>query len=98
MTVRIYKPSKSATQSGRARAEDWVVEYENDASLGVEPLMGWSSSESTEGQVRLNFDTQDDAIEYAKRKGLAYTLFAEQERKIKPRNYTDNFKYIPVDK
>ncbi len=97
MAVRIYKPSKSATQSGRAKAAGWVVEYDNDASVGVDPLMGWSSAESTLGQIRLNFETQDDAIDYAKRKGLEYTVFAEQERRVKPRNYTDNFKYIPSE-
>ena len=62
LQVRIYRQPKTATQSGRANTERWVVEFEPDTPRQVEPLMGWTSSADTKGQVRLWFDSQDEAL------------------------------------
>ncbi|HEU4838161.1 MAG TPA: ETC complex I subunit [Micavibrio sp.] len=95
MKVRIYRPSKSTMQSGRARTKTWVLEYENETPRGPEPLMGWTAAGDTNNQVRLKFPTQEQAVAYAQEKGWAFTLDPPQDRIIHPRNYTDNFRYIP---
>ena len=95
--ARIYKPSKTAMQSGRAKGQSWVLEYENSTSKSPEPLMGWTQSGDTLGQVRLKFSSLEDAQKYAEEKGLYYKVQPTAERRVKPRNYGDNFKYIPPE-
>ena len=56
--------------------------------------MGWTCSEDTLNQVQLKFDTQEEAIAFAQEKGWAFTLSNAHERKVTPRNYGDNFKYV----
>lgn len=82
-------------QSGRGKMKQWVLEYENETARAPEQLMGWASSGDTMNQVKMRFDSQADAIKFAKSEGLDYKVAAEQVRKTKPRNYGDNFKYIP---
>ena len=94
MDVKIYKPSKSAMQSGRAIRDSWVLEYETKSSRQAEPLMGWTASSDTLNQVRLKFKSCDDAVSFAKENGWEYTVLPEHNRRVKPRNYGDNFKYI----
>ena len=84
-------------QSGRGKTKQWVLEYENETARTPEQLMGWVSSGDTMNQVKMRFDSQADAIKFAKSKGLDYKVAAEQVRKTKPRNYGDNFKYIPYE-
>ena len=95
MNVRIYRPSKNTMQSGLAKTKDWVLEYEPQTRRGPEPLMGWTASGDTDNQVRLRFPTQDKAIAYAQEQGWAFTLAPAHERIVRPRNYVDNFRYIP---
>ncbi len=95
MKVKIYQPSKSVMQSGRANAEKWVIEYELETPRRVEPLMGWVSAGDTLNQVCIPFDTKEAAIAFAQKEGWQYTLSEPHERKIVPRNYVDNFKYRP---
>lgn len=97
MDVKIYKPCKSVMQSGNAGKSDWVIEYCERGNDTVEPLMGWTQSDSTLDQVRVKFKTCDTAVAYAASKGWDYTIQPENERKVKPKNYVDNFKYIPQD-
>ncbi len=97
MDVKIFKPSKTAMQSGRGKSDGWILEYESDSSRQAEPLMGWTSSSDTLNQVKLKFDDKDSAIAFAENKGWSYVVLAENKRVIKPRNYGDNFKYIPHD-
>jgi hypothetical protein len=92
MQVRIYKPAKTAMQSGTANTKEWVIEAE-PSRKELDPLMGWTSSRDTLNQVVLRFDTRDEAIAYAKRQGWMYTLDEPRERAIRPRAYADNFAY-----
>lgn len=94
MKVKIYKPAKNAMQSGRAKTQGWVLEYESISTRKPESLMGWTQSGDTLNQVRLKFDSADDAARYAEKKGWEYMIMPVQERKVKPRNYGDNFKYV----
>ncbi|NBB83029.1 MAG: oxidoreductase [Alphaproteobacteria bacterium] len=95
MKARIYRPSKTAMQSGRGKTHDWLLEYEQETPRRPEPLMGWVSSGDTLNQVRLRFPTKEEAIAFAERKGLEYSVQVDHTRRIRPRNYADNFKPGP---
>ena len=74
MTAKIYKPSKTATQSGQAKTSRWILEYEAEKPREIEPLMGWTSSSDTRTQLELSFATKEEAVAYAQREGLAYLV------------------------
>ncbi len=90
--VRIYQPAKTAMQSGRARTKAWVLEYEPGAARRPEPLMGWVSGSDTLAQVQLSFDTKDEALAYAARKGLDAVVEEPKQRAFKAKSYADNFR------
>ena len=94
--ARIYRPAKTAMQSGRARTRKWVLEYEPASRRDPDPLMGWSSAGDTLNQIRLRFPTLDEAEAYARVKGLEYTVVEPPERRPKPKSYADNFRYDRV--
>ncbi|MEX2614689.1 MAG: ETC complex I subunit [Alphaproteobacteria bacterium] len=91
MEVRIFAPSKNAMQSGRAKTGGWVIEFEPTSRADPDPLMGWARSTDTRRQVRLNFDTKEEAIAHAERNGWTYTVQKPKERRIRPKAYADNF-------
>jgi hypothetical protein len=93
--VRIYKPSKTAMQSGRGNTKKWFLEYELESPRSPESLIGWVSSKDTLNQVRLKFASYEDAVAYAESKGFEYDALPEKTRRVKPQNYIDNFKIIP---
>ena len=93
MVARIYKPAKTAMQSGVANAKDWVLDYEPEDPPEVEPLMGWTSSADMKQEVHLNFDTKEEAIAYCERNRIAYQVF-DSKPPVRPRiSYSDNFAY-----
>lgn len=92
-TARIYKPARGATSSGQARTKRWVLEFEPASPRQIEPLMGWTASTDTRAQVRLTFDTKEEAIAYAEREGLAYRVQEPMEPKRRIVSYSDNFKH-----
>lgn len=91
MKARIYRPSRSTMSSGRAKTKKWVLEYELISKRQPEPLMGWVSSEDTLNQVQIFFETKDEAIRFAEKKGLEYECLVDQDRSIPPKNYAQNF-------
>jgi len=94
--ARIYRPAKTAMQSGRRQTRKWVLEYEPATGRGRDPLMGWTSADDTLNQVRLRFDTLEEARAFAERQGLGYTLIEPQRVTEKPKSYADNFRYDRV--
>ena len=90
MTARIYKPAKSAMQQGQSK-QDWTLEYEPDEPRVIEPLMGWTSSGDMKSQVKLTFDTKEEAIAYAERHGIPYRLEEPKPVVRKILSYSDNF-------
>jgi hypothetical protein len=90
--VRIYQPPKTAMQSGRATTHKWVLEFEPAAPREVEPLMGWISGRDTRRQVKLSFDTREEALAYAQRNGYQVELEEPHVRRFKPKSYADNFR------
>ena len=93
MTARIYKPAKSAMQSGLAQTKDWILEHESDSPRFLDPLMGWTGSRDMREQIRLEFDSKEEAIAYAEQHGIAYRLSEPKTRKPIKKSYADNFKY-----
>ena len=95
MRVRIYKPAKTAMQSGTAKTREWVLESE-PARKEVEALMGWTASRDTMQQVQLIFATLDEAKAHAEKNGWQYTVETPHARHIRPKAYADNFAYNRV--
>ena len=93
MRVRIYQPSRNAMQSGTARTREWVLVFPQADAREIDPLMGWTSSDDTQSQVRLRFATREEAEDYAKEHGLDYEVTASHKRQpnIRPRGYGENF-------
>jgi hypothetical protein len=96
MSARIYRPAKNAMQSGKANTLRWRLEFRADAARRADPLMGWTSIADTQSQVRLEFDTKEQAIEYAEKHGIDARVHEPRERKLKLRAYADNFAYNRV--
>ena len=93
MTARIYKPARTAMQSGNAKTKEWVLDYEPEQRRVIDPLMGWTSSGDMKQQVRLQFDTKEEAIAYCERNGIAYEAFETPAQKRPRISYSDNFAY-----
>ena len=93
MHVRIYRPARNAMQSGTARSRKWVLEFPSAEAREIDPLMGWTSSDDTQSQVRMRFDTRQQAEDYAREHGLSYILQEPNRRApvIRPRGYGENF-------
>ena len=94
--VRIYRPVKSAMQSGRATLATWVVEFETGEPRRIDPLMGWVGSGDMRGQVRLKFPSLEEAKAYARKKGFTFRVQQPKERRIKGKEYAANFPYDRV--
>ncbi|WP_346911921.1 ETC complex I subunit [uncultured Roseibium sp.] len=93
MLARIYRPAKTAMQSGKAKTHRWVLDYEPETARSVEPLMGYTSSSDMRQQIRLYFETKEEAVAYARRNSIAYRVEEPRERKIRGASYSDNFKF-----
>lgn len=93
MAARIFKPAKTAMQSGAARTKSWVLEYEPEQQRVIEPLMGWTSSADMKQQVRLRFATKDEAVAYCERNGIPYRVMEPKPQERRVIAYADNFAY-----
>ena len=88
--AKIYKPPKTAMQSGARNTKNWLLEFDT-LNTGVNPLMGWVSSKDTMSEIKLEFLTREQAINYAKKNNIDYYIIEPQKRKIIKKSYTDNF-------
>ena len=91
--ARIYRPTKTAMQSGRAQTRKWILEYEPASPRRPDHLMGWATAADTLNEVQLRFNTCDEAVAFADRLGLDYTVIAPHESAERPKSYADNFRY-----
>ncbi|MEL7189407.1 MAG: ETC complex I subunit [Pseudomonadota bacterium] len=92
MTAIIYQTPKSAMQSGKAKIDNWVLEFEQSEARKPDPLMGWTGSGDTQSQVKLTFPTKDAAKAYADRYGITARVHATPPKTLKIQAYADNFK------
>ena len=88
--AKIYKPTKTAMQSGNRNTKKWILEFDT-LDNGIDPLMGWETSKDTMSEVKLKFSTKDEAINYAKKNNIRYYIVEPQKRKIIKKSYADNF-------
>ncbi len=86
--AKIYKPSKTAMQSGLKKFDKWIIEYITD-DPGINPLMGWESSTDTYGELKLEFSSKELAIEYAKKNNIDFEVIEPNKRKITLKSYAD---------
>jgi hypothetical protein len=93
MRARIYRPSKTAMQSGRALTKKWVLEYEPESPRTIEPLMGWTSSADMRSQILLEFESRDEAVAYAEKHEIPYQVFEPDLPRSRPKSYSDNFRF-----
>ena len=91
-TARIIEEQRKTTQSGKAKAGRWTLEMERKEALKPDPLTGWAGSGDTETQVRLSFDSKDEALAYAKAKGLEVHIVPAAPVQLKLQAYADNFR------
>ena len=88
--AKIYKPNKTAMQSGLGKTNNWILEFEVENPT-KNPLMGWESSADTYSELRLEFSTKELAINYAKKKKIDFELIEPRKRKTVKKSYADNF-------
>ncbi len=93
MRARIYQPARTAMQSGTAKTSAWLLVFVPATAREVDPLMGWTSSDDTQAQVTLHFDTLEAAEDYARTNGIEYDVQLPKARKplIRARGYGENF-------
>lgn len=92
MSARIYQRPKNAMQSGKARIDDWVLEFEQSEARRADPLMGWTGSGDTQAQVQLTFESKEAAKAYAEKYGISARVHASPTKSLKLQAYADNFR------
>ena len=93
MTARIYRPARTAMQSGTAKTDRWLLEYEPEQPRQIEPLMGWTSSGDMKQQLSLHFHSKEEAIAYCEREGIAYQVIEPKVRAPRTIAYSDSFAF-----
>jgi hypothetical protein len=91
--ARIYRPAKTAMQSGKAKTHAWRLDYETASPRAPDPLMGWASAADTLNEVNLSFATLEEAVSFATQNGLDYTVIEPREVRFRPKSYADNFRW-----
>lgn len=93
MLARIFRPAKSAMQSGQAKTQIWTLEFEPESIRAPDALMGWQQTKDMDGQIRLEFASQEDAVGYAQSHGIAFEVIEPKSPKKIIKAYADNFAY-----
>jgi len=91
--AKIYKPAKTAMQSGERNTKKWLLQYET-LNTGINPLMGWETSNDTMSEVKMEFTTKDQAVNYAKKNNIDFYIIEPETREIIKKSYSDNFTKI----
>ena len=93
MSARIYSPAKTAMQSGKAKTGAWILDFDPEEPRTIDPLMGYTSSGDMKSQIRLTFESKEDAIAYAEKHGIEYRVQEPKEAKRRQISYAENFRY-----
>ena len=93
MSARIYSPAKTAMQSGKAKTGRWLLEFDPEIPRKIDPLMGYTTSADMKSQIRLVFDTREEAVAYANKHGIPFRVQEPKEAKRRQISYSDNFRY-----
>ena len=92
MKAKIFKPSKTAMQSGRSKYNKWVLKFSDKNNQLRDTMMGWNGGSSTVSQIELKFNSREEAIGYANKNNIDYEVLETSERKVINKSYADNFK------
>ena len=92
MKAKIYKPSKTAMQSGRSKYNKWVLKFSDKKNQLKDTMMGWNGGSSPISQIELKFSSKEEAVNYAKKNSIDYEVLETSERKVINKSYADNFK------
>ena len=92
MKAKIFKPAKTAMQSGRAKYNKWVLKFSDKKNQLKDTMMGWNGGGSTVSQIELKFSSKEEAVNYAKKNSIDYEVLETSERKVINKSYADNFK------
>lgn len=92
MTARIFQRPKNAMQSGKARTDQWVLEFAPAEAKRPDPLMGWAGSGDMQAQVVLTFADVAEAQAYAEKYGIEARVLPTPPRRLKLQAYADNFR------
>ena len=92
MKAKIFKPSKTAMQSGRSKYNKWVLKFSDKNNQLRDTMMGWNGGSSTVSQIELKFNSREEAISYANKNNIDYEVLETSERKVITKSYADNFK------
>ena len=93
MSAKIYRPAKTAMQSGKAKTHSWVLEFDQESARTIDPIMGYTSSDDTRQQLKLTFETQELAEAYAQRNNIDYRVIQPKEVVRQSLSYSDNFRF-----
>ncbi|CDZ41608.1 ETC complex I subunit conserved region [Neorhizobium galegae bv. officinalis] len=93
MAAKIYRPAKTAMQSGKAKTHLWVLEFDQEQPRRIDPILGYTSSGDMKQQVRLTFESQEQAEAYARREGIEYRVIQPKDPNRQIVSYTDNFRF-----
>ncbi len=93
MVARIFSPAKTAMQSGKAKTGNWLLEFEPSEPKKIDPLMGYTSSGDMKRQIRLSFESREEATAYAERNGIAYRVQEPKKPRRRPMSYSENFRF-----
>ena len=93
MLARIFRPTRNAMQSGKAKTKGWQLEFAPTSARISDPLMGWTQSTDMDGQIRLEFESCEEAVAYAQKRGIAFEILAESTPKRIVKSYADNFAF-----
>ena len=93
MSARIYSPAKTAMQSGKAKTGAWILDFDPEEPRSIDPLMGYTSSGDMKSQIRLTFESKEDAIAYAEKHGIEFRVQEPKEAKRRQISYAENFRY-----
>ncbi len=96
MAAKIYRPAKTAMQSGKAKTHLWVLEFDQEQPRRIDPILGYTSSGDMKQQLRLTFETLEQAVAYAEREGIEYRVIQPKEANRQVVSYTDNFKFSRI--
>ena len=67
-------------QSGKRNTKNWLLKFDT-LDCGVNPLMGWETSQDTMSEVKLEFSNKEQAINYAKKNNIDYYVVEHQKTK-----------------
>src|ERR1051325_6103643 len=93
MSAKIYRPAKTAMQSGKAKTHLWLLEFDQEEPRRIDPILGYTSSADMKQQLKLSFETLEQPCAYAERNGIEYRVLKPKEAARQTVSYTDNFRF-----